>query len=170
MTWFDLAAIALVALAVLDGARSGLAWALLELFAIAAAALAARWLAPHGEQIVAKIVDLASEEDLHGASHASVLALLGLATAGVLILLHPASRRWRFSHDRWPGGVLGAVNGLLVALLLFSVVAWSRPRPSCEEALNQSRLVPVLRAVSDAGLSALFPAHLPARLQQLRGP
>lgn len=170
MTWFDLAALALIALAVFDGARSGLAWAVLELGAIAAAALAARWLAPHSEQIVAKIVDLASEEDLHGASHAVVFTLLALATAGVLVLVHPASRRWRFSHDRWPGAVVGAMNGLLVALLVFAVVAWPRPRPSYEEALNQSRLVPVLRTVSESGLSALFPAHLPARLQQLRGP
>lgn len=159
----------MIALAVFDGARSGLAWAAVEAVLVVAAALAARGLHAEVEPYVAKFADL-SPEDLSAASHLIVFVAFAALFAGVLILLHPASKRWRFKHDAWFGGVLGFVNGLLASLVIFSIVMWSHPRASGEDALASSRLVPVVRSVHGAGLSALFPAHAGRRLQELERP
>ena len=164
MSWFDLAALVLVTLAVVDGARSGLAWAGLESLAVAGTALLARAVHTPAEPYLAKIADL-SERDMHCASHLVALVLLGVTVTGVMILLHPASRRWRFKRDGWFGGALGALNGLLAALVIFSTVLWWRPRPDAEDSLAGSHLLGLLRTASDQGLAPLFPEHVPERLR-----
>jgi hypothetical protein len=169
MSWFDFGAVVIVALAVFDGARSGLAWAALECALLVTAAIAARGLHGEVEPYVLKVADL-GPDDLRAASHLIVFAAFAALFAGVLILVHPASRRWRFRHDAWFGGVLGFANGLCAALVLFSIAMWSRPRPAIEEALASSRLVPVLRSVHGSGLSGIFPEQVPERLEQLERP
>lgn len=169
MSWFDLAALVVVGLAITDGARSGLAWAALESLAVTGTALLARAIHTPAEPYLAKIADLA-ERDMHCASHAVALVLLGSVVTGVMILLHPASRRWRFERDGWFGAALGAVNGLLAALVIFSTVLWWRPRPDAEESLASSRLLSVLRLASDEGLGPLFPDHVPERLHDFERP
>lgn len=169
MSWFDLGALVIIALAVADGARSGLAWAALESLAVTGTALLARAVHTPAEPYLAKIADLGTE-DMHCASHAVMLALLGAAVIGVMILLHPASRRWRFKRDGWFGGVLGAVNGLVAALILFSTFLWWRPRPDAEESLAGSRLLPVLGVATDQGLAPLFPDCVPQRLHDFEHP
>jgi uncharacterized membrane protein required for colicin V production len=170
MSWFDLGAVVLVALAAFDGARSGLVWALLETTLLVGAALAARGLHGPIEPYVQKVADF-SADDLSCASHAVVFAVAACLLVGILILLHPASKRWRFARDAWFGGVVGALNGALGALLLFSVVIWCSPRQSAvEESIAESRLVPVLRASQESGLGAVLPEHVPDRLAQIRSP
>jgi hypothetical protein len=169
MTWYDLGALVVVALAVLDGARSGLAWASAELAAILGVALAARALHAQIEPYLLKVADVAPD-DRAGATHAIVFSALGALVIGVMILLHPASRRWRFRHDGWYGGALGALNGLLAALLVFSILLWSAPRPAVEETLAESRLSSALRVAEEARLGPLFPDRLPRRLVQLERP
>jgi hypothetical protein len=169
MSWYDLAALVVVALAIADGARSGLAWAALESLAVAGTALLARAVHTPAEPYLAKVADLA-DRDMHCASHATVLAILACAVIGVMILLHPASRRWRFKRDGWFGGALGALNGLVAALVLFSTLLWWRPRPEAEESLAGSRLLAVLEVATDQGLAPLFPEHVPERLHELERP
>lgn len=169
MSWFDFGALVIIVLAVVDGVTSGLAWALLETVLVVASALAARGLRVYVEPYVLKVADL-GPEDAAGASHLVVFALLACAFVGVMFLLHPASRKWRFRRDRWFGGAVGAVNGLLVSLVLFALAVWSHPRPAYEEALAESRLVSVLDGASDRGLSGLFPEWVPERMGQLRRP
>jgi hypothetical protein len=169
MSWFDFGAVVVIALAVFDGSRNGLAWAALESLLLVTAALAARALHAEIEPYVLKVADL-SPEDLRAASHLTVFAAFVVLFAGVLVLLHPASRRWRCKHDGWFGAALGLANGLCAALVLFSIVMWSRPRPSIEEALAGSRLVPVLRSVQGCGLGGIFPEQVPERLEQLERP
>jgi uncharacterized membrane protein required for colicin V production len=169
MSWFDLAALVVIVFAVLDGARSGLAWASLQTAMLLGAALVARGVAGRAEPYLLKLVDL-GPEDLRSAAHVVVFALTACMLFGVLILLHPASKRWRFKHDRWFGGVLGAVNGALASLLLFSMAIWSSPRPSVEDAIASSRLVPVLRCAHENGFSWLFDERLGERLTQLQRP
>jgi colicin V production protein len=169
MSWFDLGALVVVALAVADGARSGLAWAALESLAVAGTALLARAAHTPAEPYLAKITDL-PDGDMHCASHVVVLALLGCAVTGVMILLHPASRRWRFKRDGWFGAALGVLNGLVAALVLFSTMLWWRPRPDAEETLASTRLLAVLRVATDQGLAPLFPEHVPGRLRDFERP
>lgn len=169
MTWYDLGALALVALAVLDGARSGLAWAATELAFLVAAAATARAVHAHAEPYLLKVVDVAPE-DRAGATHAIAFGTLAAVAAGVLILLHPASKRWRFKHDAWYGGALGAANGSLLALVVFSILLWSSPRPSVEESLAESALAHTLRATEGPALAPLLPDRLPRRLEQLERP
>jgi len=169
MSWFDFGAVVVIALAVFDGARNGLVWALLEAVLLVIAALAARGLHAEIEPYVLKVADL-GPDDLRAASHLIVFAAFAALFAGVLILVHPASRRWRFRHDAWFGGGLGFANGLCGALVLFSIAMWSHPRPSIEEALASSRLLPVLRSVHGSGLTALFPEQVPERLAELERP
>lgn len=169
MSWFDLGAILVVALAVFDGAFNGFAWAALEAALLVAAALAARGLGSHVEPYLLKIADLAPDE-LRSASYLTVfLAFAGLF-AGILILIHPASKRWRFRHDRWLGGVLAFGTGTLGALVLFSIAMWSRPRPAVEDALAESRLLGVLKAAKENGMGGLLPQHVGDRVSQLERP
>src|SRR5262245_17495975 len=121
MSWFDLAALVVIALAVVDGARSGLYWAALETCVLVASAAISRALAPGVEPYVRKVVEL-NREDLRGAAHVVVLAASACVLFGVAILVKPAIKRRRFQHDGVAGGILGAVNGTLAALLLFAVV------------------------------------------------
>lgn len=169
MSWFDLGALFVVALAVLDGACNGLAWAALELALLLAAAFAARGLGSHVEPYLLKIADLAPDE-VQSASHLTVFLAFAGVFAGILFLLHPASKRWRFRHDRWFGGVVGFATGTLGALLLFSIAMWSSPRTSVEESLAESRLLAVLKSARGNGLSGLFPQHVAGRVPQLERP
>ena len=169
MSWFDLGAVVVIALAVLDGAKSGVVWAALETALLVGAGLAAQGLRSHVEPYVSKVADLAPE-DLHSAAFVVVFALSACMFFGVLILLHPASKRWRFKHDSWYGAVLGLANGALAALLLFSMAIWSTPRPTYEDAVAGSRLVPVLDWAYGHGGERMFPEHVPERLSPLRRP
>ena len=169
MSWFDLGALVVLALAIVDGARSGLAWAALETLAVAGTALLARAVNTPAEPYLAKIADL-PDRDMHCASHLVALVLLGGTVTGVMILLHPASRRWRFKKDEWFGGVLGALNGLVASLVIFSTLLWWSPRPSAEETIGGSRLLAFLRVASDRGLAPLFPDHVPERLHDFEHP
>jgi hypothetical protein len=169
MSWFDLGALLLVLAAVFDGARSGLLWAVLELGLLIASGLTARGLRPHVEPYVSKFAEL-SAEDLHAASFVVVFVAVACVLAGLLVLVHPASKRWRFRHDAWYGGVLGAVNGALAAVLLFSMAIWSTPRPTIEDQAAGSALVPVLGAAYEHGLERVLPEHVPERVSQLGRP
>jgi hypothetical protein len=169
MTWFDVGALAVVALAAADGAWSGLAWSALETALLVLVALLARGLREGVEPYLRKVAEL-GPDDLSGAAHAVVFAVGAGVAIGALVLLHPASKRWRFAHDRWWGGFWGAVNGALASLLLFAMVLWPAPRQSCEQEVRESQLVPVLAAVHGTGLSGLFPGWTAARLAQVRSP
>ena len=169
MSWFDLGALVVIALAVTDGAKSGLAWAALESVAVVGTALLARAVHGPSEPYLAKLADL-PDGDMHCASHIVALTLLGCTVTGVMILLHPASRRWRFERDAWFGAALGVVNGLLASLVIFSTVLWWRPRPDAEETLAGSRLTAVLQVATDRGLAPLFPEHVPGRLHDFERP
>src|SRR6185503_3415535 len=74
MSWFDLAGLLVFALAVFDGARSGFAWAALELGLLLVVAVLTRGLAGEVEPYVGKVADL-DPDDLRGASHVVVFAL-----------------------------------------------------------------------------------------------
>jgi hypothetical protein len=165
MTWFDLGALAIVALAVVDGATSGFLWSLLESAFLVTTAMTARGLAVHAQPYVLKVADL-GPDDLRSASHVAVFLPVASTFLGVLILLHPASRRWRFRRDAWLGGAWGAVNGIFGSTLLFSMAMWSTPR-AWEEQLAASRLSPVLACAVDAGLAPLYPEPTVERLRQL---
>ncbi len=169
MSWFDLGAVLVVALAVFDGARNGLAWAALEAALLVTAALGARGLGPHAEPYLLKIADLPADE-LRSTAHLTVFLAFAAAFGGILFLIHPASKRWRFRHDRWFGGTLGLATGTLGSLLLFSIVMWSRPRLAVEDALAESRLLAVLRTAKDNGMAGLLPVHVTERVVQLERP
>ena len=169
MSWFDLGALAVVALAVFDGARNGLVWALIEAILLLAAAILARVSHGHLEPYLLKIADL-EPQDLHCASYLVVFVATGCVFVGALVLVHPASKRWRFRHDRWFGGALGGASGVFASLVIFSIVIWSHPRPSGEESLAESRLVPVLRTAADHGLAGVLPVHVPLRMTELERP
>ncbi len=169
MSWFDLAALGVVALALVDGARGGLVWAALVAVFVAAAALAARTAAPHVEPYVRKVADL-SPDDVRGAAHSTVLALAALAAAGVLYLLKPATRRRRFNRDGIWGAALGLATGLVAVVVVFAVLLWPSRRTSAEDALAESRLVALTRAANEHGLARLLPDWTAERLDELRGP
>jgi uncharacterized membrane protein required for colicin V production len=169
MSWFDLAALVVVALAVVDGARSGLLWAALETCVLVASALVARALSPGMEPYVRKVVELAPQ-DLRGTAHVVVFAVAALVLFGVLILVKPAIKRRRFRHDGVAGGALGAVNGTIAALLLFAIVIWPARRSDVEDSIAESRLVPTMRIAHDHGLAWLLPDYVPARLGELQRP
>lgn len=168
VSWFDLGALAIVALFVVDGARSGLAWALLELTLLAGAALLSGQLQPFADPYVGKVIVL-SQVDAPWATHAVVLAVVTVLLVGLGVLLQPLTKRWRFRFDGWPGGLVGAVTGAVAALVLFSLAIWSSPRPY-EAQLGQGFSVRVLDRVHAAGLEPLFPSPLGHRLAELRSP
>ena len=166
MTWIDLGALVLVALAVVDGARSGLAWAIVELAFLGLAAWLTGMLRPLAEPYVLKVASL-TELDLPWVSHAALFALLACVLMGLAFLLHPMCRRARFRRDGWPGGVVGALSGLLAALVLTSLAAWHSPRPY-EEQLRGAFVVDILGRAHAAGLAPLLPEGTVARLGELR--
>ena len=168
MTWFDLGALAIVVLAIVDGVRSGAAWALTELALLACAALLAGFVRPFAEPYLQKIVVLAPA-DLPWAAHATCFGLLACMFMGVAFLLQPMAKKWRFTHDQWPGAVIGVVTGALAALVLFSLAVWGSPRPY-EAELTPSYTGAALVKVHRAGLRGLFPEHVAHRLDDLRAP
>jgi uncharacterized membrane protein required for colicin V production len=168
MTWFDLGALAIVVLAVVDGARNGLAWAVVELALLVGAALLAGLLRSFAEPYLQKVVVL-PQADAPWITHAVVFALCAALFIGLAVLLQPLTNRWRFSHDGWPGGALGLVTGAIAALVLFSLTVWSSPRPY-EAQLTPSCTGDVLVHAHEAGLGPLFPSHLGHRIEDLRAP
>ena len=168
MTWFDLGALAIVVLAAVDGARSGLAWSTVELLLVLGAAGLSRALRPAVDPYVAKVLEI-SQIDLPWTTHVLLFAVLAVACAGLAYLLHPLVHKWRFDHDGWPGGLLGAVTGTVLALVLFSLAAWSTPR-AYEAQLRPSHTAWALTQAWDAGATALFPEQLGHRLEDLRQP
>ncbi len=168
MTWFDLGALALVALAVADAARGGLAWAVMELGLLTAAAFLAALVAGRAEPYVQKVFDV-SPTDLPWATHAFALALAVTLLMGAAFLLQPLTKRWRFRHDGWAGAAVGIGTGALAALLLFSLAVWSSPRPY-EMQLRPSATADALVAAYDHGFAPLFPQHLGHRIEDLRTP
>jgi len=169
MSWFDLAALVVVALAVFDGARNGLLWAALETVLVVGTAAATRTLSPHVEPYIRKVADFAPG-DLVGAAHVAVFTTSAAGLTGVLILLKPATRRRCFERDGYVGGALGAVNGVTAALLVFAIVMWPERPHGGEESLASSRLLPTLQAAHDHGFAWLFPEYVPSRLSELRRP
>jgi uncharacterized membrane protein required for colicin V production len=168
VTWFDLGALAIIALAIVDGARSGLAWSVAELLLVLGTATLTALLRPLVEPYVGKVFEIA-QTDLPWATHAIVFVTLALGSAGIAYLIHPLVRRWRFDHDPWPGGVVGAVSGCTLALVLFAMAAWSGPR-AYEEQLKTSRTTWLLIETWETGATLLFPEPLGHRLEDLRTP
>jgi colicin V production protein len=165
VTWFDVGALVIVGLVVLDGAYSGLLWALLELVLLVGAALLAGSLSAHAEPVISKIADL-EQPALAWASYVTVFGLVGAVLLGALFLLHSNSKRWRFKHDSWYGGALAVVTGVLAACLLFSSLIWCSPR-SYDDSLRRTPLLSTVRALHDTGLTGLLPPDVGLRLQQL---
>ncbi len=169
MSWFDLAALVVVALAVVDGARSGLLWAALETCVLVASATIARSTSSAMEPYIRKIVDL-EPDDLRGAAHVAAFAASASVLFGVLILVKPATKRRRFRHDGVAGGALGIVNGTLAALLVFAIVIWPARRPGVEDSIAGSRLVPTMRVAHGHGFAWLLPDYVESRLGELQRP
>ncbi len=167
MSWFDLGALLLCALAVVDGARSGLAWSVVETALLALAAVLTTLLRPLAEPYVSKIATL-GPEDLLWVTHAALFALIACMLMGVAYLLHPLSKRLRFRWDDWTGGTFGVVSGLLAAVILFSMTLWHSPRPY-EEQLSPSVLISLLDSAQGCGLELLFPDGSVARVAELTG-
>lgn len=165
MTWFEVGALIVITLAVLDGAVSGLVWALLELALLAGAAWLTGALRPGVEPYMEKVVDIAPP-DLSWVTHVFVFTVVAVLLIGLLFLVHPTSKRWRFRHDRWLGGIVALANGALASLLLLSAAVWCSPR-SYDDALRASTTVDVLREATHGRLSALFPPDLDLRLARL---
>ena len=168
MTWFDLGALAIVVLAAVDGARSGLAWAAAELLLLLGAAVLTGLLRPLAQPYVGKVFEI-TQVDLPWATHTLLFVVIALGSVGAAYLLRPLVQKWRFDHDGWPGGFVGALSGALLALVLFSLAVWSGPR-AYEDQLQPSHTSTVLAATWDAGLQAPFPEPLGHRLEDLRQP
>jgi uncharacterized membrane protein required for colicin V production len=167
MSWFDVAALVVVVLAVLDGATSGFAWAVMELVVLLGSAAAARALRPHAEPYLQKIAAL-PPSDLPWVTHLLVFALCACSLFGVLLLVHPAAKKWRFRNDRWFGGALGLLNGCLAAVLVSSMVI-AATDPAWEAEARSSRVVRVVGSLAAGPASVLLPEHAAGRSRQLAG-
>jgi uncharacterized membrane protein required for colicin V production len=168
MTWFEIGALVVIALAVLDGLVSGFVWAVLELCVLVGAALAARALRTTAEPYMLKVAAL-SPEHLPWATHVVLFVLTALLLFGVLLLVHPATKRWRFRGDRVFGAVLGMFTGVLACLVLVSVALWATPAAH-QDTLRESPLTRSLGAAFELGLAPLFPEPAPERLERLSAP
>jgi len=165
MTWIEVGAFVVIALAVVDGAYSGFVWAVLELTLLAIAALLTGALSPHVEDYMIKAVDV-GPPDLAWVTHTTVFAMVAVTLLGALFLLHPTTERWRFRHDRWLGGVTALATGLLATFLAVALATWITPR-SYDDVLKGSVVVDGLQWISDGSLSHLFPPDLHPRLAAL---
>jgi quinol-cytochrome oxidoreductase complex cytochrome b subunit len=168
VTWFDLGALAIVALAAVDGARCGLAWSVTELVLVLAAAAVTGLLRPFAEPYLQKVV-VVPQTDAPWFTHLIVFACTAALFIGVAVLLQPLTKRWRFAHDGWPGAAVGTVTGTVAALVLFSLAVWNSPRPY-ESQLAPSHTAVVLVRAYESGLAPLFPSHLSHRIEDLRTP
>jgi uncharacterized membrane protein required for colicin V production len=139
----DLAIAAVLVAFVAWGALHGALRQLLGLLVLAIALLVAAWISPRLEGTVRKLVDLDPDD-------VSVLcwglAFVMVAAAGG-VLLHavrgPVARaRVGGALDRWLGGAVGAVKGVVVVgLVVYAVLAWfSRADgPGVVRSLRESR-------------------------------
>src|SRR6185503_10897405 len=165
MSWFDAGALVVVVLAVLDGATSGFAWALAESVVLVGSAFAARALREGAEPYVEKITALPAT-DLPWVTHLLVFAACASVLFGLLLLVHPAVKRWRFRRDGWLGGFLGLANGAFAAVLLFSMVM-AATAPSGEREARASVLVRPVASLAAGPAGALLPQHATSRAQEL---
>lgn len=168
MTWIEVGAFVVICLAVADGAYSGFVWALIELTLLATAALLTSALAPQLDGYMVKVVDV-GPPDLSWVTFTTLFTCVGLALLGALFLLHPTTKRWRFRHDRWLGGVIGVVTGALAVSLVVALATWITPRPY-DDVLEESVVVDGLTSLSDGPPAALFPPDLNGRLRALKRP
>lgn len=164
MSWIDVAALVVVAIAVYDGAKSGLAWALLETLVLAGGACAAAAIRPHAEPYVLKIAALGPRE-LPWITHAVMFALCACSLFGLLLLVHPATKKWRFKQDRWFGGAVGFVNGVAAALVVTTLVGGLASGAVADE-FRTSRTARAAHGVAESVPSA-FPDGAAARLAEL---
>lgn len=168
MSWFDLGALVLTLLAAVDGATSGLAWAAMETAVLLGSAAAARALAPGAEPYVFKATDLPAH-DLPWVTHVVVFAVCAGSMFGLLLLAHPAAKKWRFRRDAWAGGALGVVNGALASLLIFAVTIGTT-HGAWEEEAHRSRMLPVVASLTATPVAAVLPPYAPARAAALSEP
>lgn len=161
MSWFDIAAVVVILLAVFDGAKSGLAWALLEFAVFVGSAIAARAVRPHAEAYVFKIANL-PPQDLPWVTHLAVFALCACTLFGVLTLVHPAARKWRFKNDRWFGGAVGLLNGCVASVVVCGMLL-APTEPAWEAELKPSVLLRAVAAVADSPAAGLLPESAAAR-------
>lgn len=167
MTWFDAGALALVALAIADGATSGPVWAACETFVLGGSGALARSLCGPAEPYVGKIAD-AGPSDLPWITHAVLFGAIAALGFGVLILVHPMTKDVRFRRDAWVGAAVGLWNGLFAAALIGAVVLTGTPR-SYDADLSGSVLLRVVRSADAAGLGGTLPEHTAARATELLG-
>jgi drug/metabolite transporter (DMT)-like permease len=168
MNWFDFAAVLLVILAIADGATSGFGWAILETCMLFGTAVAAKALRPYSEEYVLKVVSL-SPTEVPWITHLVVFALCGCSLFGLLLLLHPTTKKWRFPRDRWFGAAIGVLNGVLAAIFLGAIVMGSSPQ-TYDAALRDSHAMQSVASVWRSGAGAPFmPEHVASRTTQLWG-
>jgi hypothetical protein len=168
MNWFDVAALALILLTIFDGWSSGFGWAILETCMLFGTAVAAKALRPLAEPYVLKVANLPADE-LPWVTHLVVFAFAGCSFYGLLLLLHPVTKKWRFPKDKWAGAAVGIVNGLLASILIGAIVMASTPQTYDAE-LRDSVTMQAAAAVWKSGAGAPFlPDHVPVRAVQLWG-
>lgn len=168
MNWFDVAALVLIALTVFDGWSGGFGWAILQTCMLVLTSVAAKGLRPHAEQYVLKVANLPADE-LPWVTHLVVFAFAGCSAYGLLLLLHPATKKWRFPRDKWIGAAVGLLNGALATILIGSIVMASTPQ-SYDAELRDSHAIRAADAVWKSGAGAPFmPEHVPVRAIQLWG-
>ena len=167
MSWFDIGALVVVLLAVLDGATSGFAWAGLEAVVLLGSALASRLLRDHAAPYVSKVAALPAA-DLPWVTHLILFALSACSLFGILMLVHPAAKKWRFRNDRWFGGAMGLVNGGLAAIFIFAMTMAATDK-AWEDQARTSRLLHVVDGLSRTPAAGLLPDHVQERAARLQG-
>ncbi|MCE9637884.1 MAG: CvpA family protein [Planctomycetes bacterium] len=165
MSWFDIGALVVVLLAVWDGAKSGLAWALMELSVFVGSALIAGAVRPHAEAYVFKIANL-PPQDLPWVTHLAVFALCACTLFGILTLIHPAARKWRFKNDRWFGGAVGLMNGVVASVVVCGMLLAPTEKGWVDE-LKPSMLLRAVAATADSPAEVLLPASALSRSSAL---